>query len=300
RILQALNHIQLIDFVDDISASRFSKNKFSVHSNGHDFGRNSGFERTASSSYFRRGSGNSRSYSSSGRNQRDRDWERDKFSPRDQEKPFFEDSRHLEFSVPEKTPVLSRFDKDGFRRSRSLVSGKRGDALPKKVDADHSPDGLVSSVSSPSRVNKTLFERDFPSLGSEERLAHPDVGRVPSPGLTSAIQSLPIGSSTSLGEKWTSALAEVPVLVGSSVSSASQTASSSSSSSSAVLGSTTGLNMAEAVTHGPVRPLASPQFSSGAQRREELAIKQSRQLIPVTPPMPKALALNSSDKPKVK
>ncbi|KAL0387185.1 UNVERIFIED_CONTAM: hypothetical protein Sradi_2600300 [Sesamum radiatum] len=47
--------------------------------------------------------------------------------------------------------------------------------------------------------------------------------------------------------------------------------------------------MAEAVAQGPTRAQTTPQLSIGTQRLEELAIKQSRQLIPVTPSMPKPM-----------
>ncbi|EPS61882.1 hypothetical protein M569_12911, partial [Genlisea aurea] len=281
----------------DTSASRVSRNKSSVHSNGQNFGGASGFERNVSSSYFRRGSGgitsgNFRSYSSSGRNLRGKEWEKEKFSSRDQEKS--EDRRHWESSAAEAT----RFERGGgLRRAQSMISGKHGDMWPKKVGGDlTNPGGNNSDGSLNKGVTKILLEKDFPSLGSEERSLLPENGRVPSPGLTTAIQSLPIGSSTCLGEKWTSALAEVPILVGTNGS----LLASSGTNKTAVLRSTSGLNMAEAVTQGPVRAQTPPQLSVGVQRREELAIKQCRQLIPVTPSMPKISALNSSDKSKGK
>ncbi|KAK9002944.1 hypothetical protein V6N11_060518 [Hibiscus sabdariffa] len=64
--------------------------------------------------------------------------------------------------------------------------------------------------------------------------------------------------------------------------------------------SNVGLNMAEALAQAPSRTLTAPQLSVKTQRREELAIKQSKQLIPVTPSMPKGSVLNSVDKSKAK
>ncbi|KAK8473924.1 hypothetical protein V6N11_009333 [Hibiscus sabdariffa] len=61
-----------------------------------------------------------------------------------------------------------------------------------------------------------------------------------------------------------------------------------------------GLNMAEALAQAPSRSHTTPQLSVKTQRREELAIKQSKQLIPVTPSMPKGSVLNSVDKSKGK
>ncbi|KAI3445669.1 hypothetical protein Pfo_002334 [Paulownia fortunei] len=301
-----------ISHSDDHTASRVARNKSFVNSNGHDFGRSSSSERTTSS-YFRRSSssnssGNFRSYSSFGRNQRDRDWEKDTYDYRDQDKSALGDRRHRDYSDPLGNTSLSKFDRDGLRRSQSMISGKRGDTWPKTVVTDSSSasgkntNGLPTKGSPVGGVNKATFERDFPSLGAEERAVIPEVGRVPSPGLSTAIQSLPIGTSASLGgEKWTSALAEVPMLVGSNgTASLSLQQAAPSSSTSVALGSTTSLNMAEAVAHGPSRAQTTPQLSVGTQRLEELAIKQSRQLIPVTPSMPKTLVLNSSDKQKSK
>ncbi|KAK4438259.1 hypothetical protein Salat_0160100 [Sesamum alatum] len=302
-----------ISHSDDHAASRVVRNKSFVNSNGHEFGRSSSSERTTSS-YFRRSSssnssGNFRSYSSFGRSQRDRDWEKDVYDSRDQDKSVLGDHWHRDFSDPLGNSSLSKYERDGLRRSQSMISGKRGDTWPKKVVTDSSSasgknaNGLLSKGSPVGgRAKKSTFEKDFPSLGADERAVVPEVGRVPSPGLSTAIQSLPVGTSGLIvGEKWTSALAEVPVLVGSNgtaLSSVQQAAPSSSAS--VALGSTTSLNMAEAVAQGPSRAQTTPQLSVGTQRLEELAIKQSRQLIPVTPSMPKALVLTSSDKPKGK
>ncbi|KAL8521011.1 hypothetical protein ACS0TY_011524 [Phlomoides rotata] len=291
---------------DDHPASRVARNKSFVNSNGHEFGRSSGSEKTTSS-YFRRSSssnssGSFRSYSTLGRNQRDRDLEKDTYDSRDQDNTILGDRRHRNISDPFGDASLSKFERDGLRRSQSMISGKRGDLWPKKVATDSgnasgkNTNGLLTKSSPVTGVSKATFERDFPSLGAEERVVIPEVGRVPSPGLSTAIQNLPVGTSASLaGEKWTSALAEVPVLVGSNGLQATP-----SSSMSVTLGPTTSLNMAEAVAQGPSRAQATPQLSVGTQRLEELAIKQSRQLIPVTPSMPKTLALNSSDKQRSK
>ncbi|KAG8368745.1 hypothetical protein BUALT_Bualt15G0077900 [Buddleja alternifolia] len=284
-----------ISHSDGHTASRLDRNKPLVNSNGHDFGRSSSSERTTSS-YFRRssssnGSGNPRPYSSFGRNHRDRDWEKDIYDSRGKDKSFLGDRRHRDFSDPLGNTLTSKFERDGLRRSQSMISGKRGETWPKKVVTDsinasgNNNSGLLGGVKIAS------FERDFPSLGAEERALAPDVGRVPSPGLSSAIQSLPIGTTTTIGgEKWTSALAEVPVLVGSNETAISSVQQAGPSSSTPVALSTTGsLNMAEAVAHGPIRVQTTPPLSAGTQRLEELAIKQSRQLIPVTPSMPKTL-----------
>ncbi|KAL1534292.1 hypothetical protein AAHA92_30482 [Salvia divinorum] len=316
-----------ISHSDDHPASRAARNKSSLNGNGHDLGRSFSSERTTFSSYFRQSSssnssGNFRSHNSFGRNQRDRDWEKGTYDYRDHDNSFLGGRRHRKISDPLVDPSLGKFERDGLRRSQSMISGKHGDAWPKKVGADSGSagvkisNGLLTKGSPVAGVSKAAFERDFPSLGVDERVVVSDIGRVPSPGLSTAIQSLPIATSASLGgEKWTSALAEVPVLDGNNGTAASSVLQATASSSTSVaLVSTTSLNMAEAVAQGPSRAQTAPQagplssfinsdilyselmpdfmfqLSVGAQRLEELAIKQSRQLIPVTPSMPKALS----------
>ncbi|KAJ0879759.1 hypothetical protein HanRHA438_Chr10g0455231 [Helianthus annuus] len=274
---------------DEQGVSKTSRNKSLVNISDNELGRPSVSERTTSS-YFRRASSSNgspylRSYGSF-----------DRYS--DKEKS---ESRHRDYSDPLGSILPSRFEKEGLRRSHSSVSAKRGDSWPRKVVADstgvnktshgHSNGGALRSGGGGISGVKTAFERDFPSLGAEEK-QDSEIGRVPSPGLSSAIQSLPIGSAAVIGgDGWTSALAEVPVIVGSNGSNTSVVQP---------VQPTTGRNMAETLAQGPPRAQTAPQLSVGTQRLEELAVKQSRQLIPVTPSMPKALALSSSDKPKPK
>ncbi|KAI3774519.1 hypothetical protein L1987_49077 [Smallanthus sonchifolius] len=286
---------------DEQGVSKTAKNKSLVNISDNDLGRPSGSERTTSS-YFRRSSSNGsphlRSYGSF-----------DRYS--DKEKS---ENRHRDYSDPLGSILPSRFEKEGLRRSHSSVSTKHGESWPRKLVADstsfnkashsHKNGGaLRSGGGSGGGIGcvKTAFERDFPSLGAEEKQSDSEIGRVPSPGLSSAIQSLPIGNSAVIGgDGWTSALAEVPVLVGSNGSNTSVVQPVQPTSISATTSMTTGRNMAETLAQGPPRSQTAPQLSVGNQRLEELAVKQSRQLIPMTPSMPKVLALNSSDKPKPK
>ncbi|KAK9023875.1 hypothetical protein V6N11_004068 [Hibiscus sabdariffa] len=97
---------------------------------------------------------------------------------------------------------------------------------------------------------------------------------------------------------WTSALADVPSVVGSSSRGSLPAPQTVSTTSSGALSVMCGLNMAEALAQAPSWTRTAPLLSVTTQRREELAIKQSRQLIPVTPSMPKVL--NSADKSKAK
>ncbi|EXB60491.1 hypothetical protein L484_014946 [Morus notabilis] len=265
----------------------------------------SAFLDRSSSSNSRRGSSNGsakHAYSSFNRNHRDKDREKD----RDR----FGDHWDRDSSDPLGNIFPSRVEKDTLRRSQSLVSRKQGELVSRRANVDlktssnsnHNNGNGLLSVSIGAGIQKASFEKDFPSLGAEERQGGPEIGRVPSPGFTTAVQSLPVGSSALVGgEGWTSALAEVPSLMGSSssgsLSSAQQTAAPTSGS--ATPTAMAGLNMAEALAQAPSRARTAPQVSVKTQRLEELAIKQSRQLIPVTPSMPKASVLNSEkSKPK--
>ncbi|KAK1417647.1 hypothetical protein QVD17_26778 [Tagetes erecta] len=286
---------------DEQGVKKTTRNKSLVNISDSDIGRPSVSERTISS-YFRRGSSSNGSHylRSYGSFDRYSDKENSEIRHRD---PF--DS--LGSILP------SRFEKEGLRRSHSSVSTKRGESWTRKLVADsysvnktsHSYNNggaLRSGVSSSGGTCgvKTAFERDFPSLGAEEKQTDAEVGRIPSPGLSSAIQSLPLGNSVVIGgDGWTSALAEVPVIVGSNGSNT-PVVHVQSSSISTTTSIATGRNMAETLAQGPPRAQTAPQLSVGTQRLEELAVKQSRQLIPMTPSMPKALALNTSDKQKPK
>lgn len=255
---------------DDQPASKLLRNKSFVNGNGHDLGRTHSSERTTSS-YFRRssssnGSGHLRSHTSFGRKQHDRDWEKDTYDSRNKDKSVLGYRRQREFSDAFGDTSVSKFERDGLRHSQS-VPGKHVDTWHRKVLTDSSTasrnnaNGLLTKGSSIGEVNKTILERDFPSLGADERAGISEVGRVPSPGLSSAVRSLPSGTSTIIGgEKWTSALAEIPVLVGShgtGISSVQQAAPPSSAS--VGLGTTTSLNMAEAVAQSPSRVQTTPQ-----------------------------------------
>ncbi|KAK2429623.1 hypothetical protein QL285_028046 [Trifolium repens] len=262
-----------------------------------------------SSSNSRRGSINGsakHAYSSFNRNHRDKDRDREK------DRSNFGDHWDRDGSDPLANLFSGRIERDALRRSHSMVSRKPGETLPRRVAADiksggssnhNNGNGLLSGGSVGSSIQKAVFDKDFPSLGAEEKQGIAEIGRVSSPGLgATASQSLPVGSSALIGgEGWTSALAEAPSLIGSSSAgslSAHQTVTATSGSVSS--STSAALNMAEALVQAPSRARSTPQVSVKTQRLEELAIKQSRQLIPVTPSMPKALALNSSEKSKPK
>ncbi|KAH6763752.1 hypothetical protein C2S52_012603 [Perilla frutescens var. hirtella] len=229
-------------------------------------------------------------------------WDRNR--DREKEKSLSEDIWEHDSSDSFSSILNSRVERSALRRSQSLVSRKNGEPSPRRVENKDLPvsgNGVLSRGSNLNVMQKSVFEKDFPSLGTEDKQGAAGIRRVSSPGLSSAVQSLPIGSSGFLGgEKWTSALAEVPATVannGTGHSPLQHNISTFPNLSSGV-STTAGLNMAEALSQPAVRVHANPQLPDKSQRLEELAIKQSRQLIPVTPPMPKPLVPGTADKSK--
>ncbi|KAE8715443.1 Mitogen-activated protein kinase kinase kinase 1, putative isoform 1 [Hibiscus syriacus] len=177
----------------------------------------------------------------------------------------------------------SRVEINTFWRSNSMVSRKHTEPLPQRTAVDSRDSGNSSNNN------------------DHERQSVPEAARVSSPGLSSVSQCLSIGNSSLIdGEGWTSALAESPSVVGSSSTGSFSAPLTVSTSVSGAPSVTSGLNMAVALVQSPSRACSAPQLSINTQRREELAIKQSRQLIPVTPSMPKGSVPNSVDKSKTK
>ncbi|KAL5984028.1 hypothetical protein ACLOJK_018130 [Asimina triloba] len=285
---------------DDHAITLPTRSRSSVSSSDHDAPR-SFMDRTSSSQIRRTSSSNGsiidkdsnahlRSYSSFTRSHRDKDWDWDK-------EIEFRLGDHGIHDTTSASLFSSKLEKDSLRHSQSMISGRRGEGWPRRLGNDAgSVGGSIIST-----VQKAAFERDFPSLGAEERQGVSDISRVSSPGIGSASQNLPMASASVIGgECWTSALAEIPSIVGSNntVLSSIQQASPLNSPA-AVPNTSTGLNMAETLVQAPARARTVPHLSVETQRLEELAIKQSRQLIPMRPSMPKTSALNS-DKTKSK
>ncbi|XP_010926439.2 uncharacterized protein [Elaeis guineensis] len=285
--------------LDDHGVGHSSRNRLLVSASEHDAPRSSPFRRSASSngsmSHDKDNSLHSRPYASFGRSYRDRDWEKEKdVDLRDKDRSHLVDNGFGDYSD---SFMGSRSEKDTLRRSHSMVSGKRVESLLKRPGNDLK-NGILSGVSIIGGIGKTSFERDFPSLGAEEKLGQPEIGRISSPGLTSAIQNLPKGIGI---DGWTSALVDVPVTVGGSGTVPSSTPQNTSASlGSTVSSSSTGLNMAETLAQVPSRVRTPPQLSIDTQRIEERTRLQYSKLIPVTPSMPKSSALNSSEKSKAK
>lgn len=248
----------------------------------------------------------SRSYSNSARNQRSKD----------REKLGVTDTWDSDYSDSLSSIIGGRLEKDTLRRSQSMISRRPDEFMQRRSITDlrnrghyinGSGNGAVSVGSA--GTQKVSFEKDFPLLGSDERPSTPDIARVPSPGLSRGVQSLSIGTSPLIGcEGWTSALAEVPVVSSNNIGSSPSLQPApcaaggppSSVATSSEAGAPNGLNMAEALVQGPVRPQNVPQQIVSTQRFEELPSVGSKKLIPMTSSIPKSSVLNPSDKLKPK
>ncbi|GFS41840.1 hypothetical protein Acr_00g0076620 [Actinidia rufa] len=253
-------------------------------------------DRNSSSSSHRssRSNGSSKHpYSSFSRSHRDKNRDKDK------ERSVNGDPWDNDVSDSFGDILISRVEKNTLRRSRSLVCRKPGEVLTQRaVDSKNggssnhsSSNGLLSGGNIVRNTKKTAFEKEYPSLGTGEKQGGDDIGRVSSPGSSTAVQCLPFGNPGLIGgEGWTSALAEVPTIIGnnSMPTSAQQSVFATPSGASSP---TSNLNMAETLSQAPPRARTTPQMPDKSQRLEELAIKQSRQLIPMTPLMPKGLWL---------
>ncbi|KAJ6818195.1 uncharacterized protein M6B38_407630 [Iris pallida] len=226
--------------------------------------------------------GHDRGYSSFGRSHRDRDRDRvrdrdrNRNRDRDRERDSVLDNGYCDYSDPIRS---TRAERDPPRRSLSLVTGVPGPSVPRR------PVSALSNGVGSSSV--ACFDKEFPSLGAEDKSGTSDVGRVNTPGFATGIQSPLPG----LADGWTSALVEAPVRVGSNgpqVSLGLQTAASmtsvasSSASMTSVASSTgTGLSMAAALTQAPARAHMAPQLTNDSERKKEKELMHLGKLVPV-------------------
>ncbi|TVU14315.1 hypothetical protein EJB05_37776, partial [Eragrostis curvula] len=215
----------------------------------------------------RDGAGKSRGYASFGRHNRERGQEKD---------PDFRerDSRLVQPEDPLRDGFESfsscRSEKDRLNRTRSKV-GISNRAVGVSVDNGNVTRKDTSGAS---------FEREFPHLGSEDKNGKQDIGRVPSPGISTPIQSIPLVNAPDV---WNSVLAEVPILSDASnnpVSSSSPPAGLSKQTE--VSNSVSALSMAETVMQSPLKISTAPQLSIDAQKIEERTMRQCI-LRPLTP-----------------
>ncbi|XP_062183730.1 uncharacterized protein LOC133887772 [Phragmites australis] len=261
--------------------------------------RSSGRDRDQSSqqSSSRRGSGSSGSrrndrdgtvkskgYASFGRNNRERGQEKDP-DVRDQ------GSRLVQLEDPLRDGFESfsscRPEKDRLNRTRSKV-GTSNRAVGVSLD-----NGDISRKD----TGGISFEREFPHLGSEDKNGKQDIGRVPSPGISTPIQSIPL---ITVPDGWNSVLAEVPILGDPNNNPVSSSLSPAGSSKQIeVSNSGSALSMAETVMQSPLKISTAPQLSIDTQKIEERSMRQCI-LRPLTPSSNKTSVSSSLDKLKPK
>lgn len=292
---------------DEHNVGFSARSRLSLSISDHDASHTLSYSERTSSSFRRSASSNgyigrdkdfaSRAYNDFGRSHRDRDRDREKDFEIHRDRALLLDSG---FDDCPDVLIPSKSEKDSSRRSQSFSSGRRSDSRLKRGGHD-STNGVQSVGSRVNVINKSSFEREFPSLVAEEKHVGSDLPRVSSPCLSTAIHNLPVTASTIIGaDGWTSALAEVPPIAGENsliVSPAIQTnlILPSSASSTSI-----GLNMAETVAQVPARACTVPQLHGDSQKIEEFHRQQILKLRPMTPSMPKNLGLNLAEKSKTK
>ncbi|KAF7009398.1 hypothetical protein CFC21_023939 [Triticum aestivum] len=138
------------------------------------------------------------------------------------------------------------------------------------------------------------FEREFPHLSSEDNDGKQDISRVPSPGISTPLQSIPLVTAP---DGWNSVLAEVPGLSEPSNNYVSSGLSHAGSGRQPEVSSCgTALSMAETVMQAPLKVSTTPQLSVDAQKIEERTMR----LRPLTPSSNKTSISSLSDKLKIK
>uniref|UniRef100_A0ACD5UQ45 Uncharacterized protein n=1 Tax=Avena sativa TaxID=4498 RepID=A0ACD5UQ45_AVESA len=254
-------------------------------------------ERISQQSSSRRGSGpsvsrrhdrdgtvKSRGYASFGRSNRDRVCEKDS---------DFRD-RESRLDLPD-DPL-----RDGFGSFSSCrPESDRLNRIRPKLDTLNRAAGVSSgNVNLSSKDTGGIsFEREFPHLSSEDNNGKQDMGRVPSPGISTPIQSIPLVSAP---DGWNSVLAEVPGLSEPSNSLVTSALSRPGSSRQLeVTNCASALSMAETVMQTPLKNSSTPQLSIDAQKIEERTLRQCI-LRPLTPSSNKISVSNLSDKLKIK
>lgn len=291
---------------DEINSGFSSRNRLSFSFFEHDAPRSMSFRERTSHSFHRISSGNGsmgrkdlhlRAYSSFGRSHRDRNRDREKDPERcDRNLQLLEENSL--FNNPDSL-ATNNLEKESLRHPHSMVS-TGGDAWLKRPGHD-SCKNVPSRGSIITGISKSSFERDYPSLAADEKHAGSDVARFVSPGLGTAIHNLPATAPTVVGgDGWTSALAEVPPIVGGKFPGVSSALPTSPALTIVSSPCSPGLNMAETLAQSPAQVRTSSQLPCDSQKIEELHRLQILKLRPVVPSMSKNLAPTSAEKSKTK
>ncbi|RDX91126.1 hypothetical protein CR513_26931, partial [Mucuna pruriens] len=245
------------------------------------------------------------SYNSSERSWHDRDWEKDIDNFFHKDKLFLDDCNHDHSDYVE-NKLSNRFQKDLLQRSQSMNSERWRETRSPRTSGDVSSpqrnrrksDGSVTGVVD--IMLKTLGE-ESPILGAEDKHGNSELGRMLSSSSSTSSHNLLTGTSAVIvSNSLASASHDIPMTVGSSSKAMMMHQYNVSTSTSSITPGTMGPSMAETLAQGPPRPYSPTQLSASTQKLEELALKQSRLLIPVTPSTPRSLVASSSEKSKVK
>ncbi|KAI4964796.1 hypothetical protein ZWY2020_059541 [Hordeum vulgare] len=212
----------------------------------------------------RDGSVKSRGYASFGRSNRDRGCEKDS--------DFHDWESRL--GLPDGS------SRDGFGSFSSCrPESDRLSRVRPKLDTSTRTAGVSLENGNLSRKDAggISFEQEFPHLSSEDNDVKQDIGRVPSPGISTPLQSIPLVTAP---DGWNSVLAEVPGLSEPSNNYVSSGLSHAGSGRQPEVSSCgTALSMAETVMQAPLKVSTTPQLSIDAQKIEERTMR----LRPLTP-----------------
>lgn len=189
--------------------------------------------------------------------------------------------RSRDFPDTQRKHHLGILEEEGLRQSQSMSSGRIGGKWPRNlsnVGKNKLTDNncVLSSVSGADKAIGCGIRPIVPV----ERQASPGLGRVGSAGLGTRTQGIPTSPSGTTGNKLASALADTTAVASNDNSVLSSPIFSKS------IGR--GLNMAETVAKSLPCAQTTSQLSQASHRLGELAMKQSRQLIPLKPLVAKA------------
>ncbi|KAL5649909.1 hypothetical protein ACJX0J_040718, partial [Zea mays] len=224
----------------------------------------------------RDGIGKSRGYGNFGKHNKERIQEKD-LDFRDRESRLVQSDDPLRDGFESFSSCRSEKDRLNRTRSKVAISNRAVGVSLDNGNVSKKDNGVIS------------FEREFPHLDSEDKNGKQDIGRVPSPGISTPIQNIPLVVS----DGWNSVLAMLGDPNINSVSSSSTHAGSSKQTE--VSNSGSALSMAETVMQSPLKISTTPQLSIDAQKIEERTMRQCI-LRPLTPSSNKIPASSSLDK----
>lgn len=189
------------------------------------------------------------------------------------------------------TAVVNSFNNAavGTFMSNTAVGTSISNASVRTSASNASVSNVVSNGSNAASIT---FEREFPQLSLDEKNGRQGISKVPSPGISTPIQNVPLPSDC-----WNSVLADIPLLsdVKKSTAMSSILQITPSKQTEVMPNSGTALSMAETVMQAPPRISSGPQLSMDTQKIEERTLRQYT-LRPLTPPASKSSVLSLKTK----